>query len=318
MVSNKRRLISVFFILVTALFLTGCEQAEETTVLDGPYVGGSEGLKFSFQEYEPPQTVLDDSQEDFFITLVVKNMGEYTIPEEGIIASLSGIDANAFGLNSLSTVSEIPVTGVANDQGYFIEGGEELLEFDEAEYVNDVAASFDVTLRADVCYEYETEALAHLCLKENVVKKSIEDVCETNNPELGVYNSGAPIQVSGLRQKAVGANRVQIVFTVQNVGGGLVYLPETFTESCKGMDDNIDKLKVTLRNPQDNFEAECSAFGKSDSGELRLVNGRKEITCNIDTTDLQEVSYQDLLIIDLKYMYRDHVRTSLTVQNALT
>ena len=82
--------------------------------------------------------------------------------------------------------------------------------------------------------------------------------------------------------------------------------------------NNIDKLKVTLRNPQDNFEAECSAFGKSDSGELRLVNGRKEITCNIDTTDLQEVSYQDLLIIDLKYMYRDHVRTSLTVQNALT
>ena len=54
----------------------------------------------------------------------------------------------------MSTVSEIPVTGVANDQGYFIEGGEELLEFDEAEYVNDVAASFDVTLRADVCYEY--------------------------------------------------------------------------------------------------------------------------------------------------------------------
>jgi len=99
MVRNKRGLISVIFILAVALFLTGCEQTEETTNLDGPYVGGSEGLKFSFQEYEPPQIVLDDSQEDFFITLVVKNMGEYTIPEEGIIASLSGVDANAFGFS---------------------------------------------------------------------------------------------------------------------------------------------------------------------------------------------------------------------------
>jgi len=41
MVRNKRGLISVIFILAVALFLTGCEQTEETTNLDGPYVGGS-------------------------------------------------------------------------------------------------------------------------------------------------------------------------------------------------------------------------------------------------------------------------------------
>ena len=217
----------------------------------------------------------------------------------------------------MDTTNDVPITGVASDQGFVLAGGEELLEFEQASYINDVSANIPLQLFASLCYEYKTQGLTNLCLKKDVVKKSIEDVCDTNDPAKEVYNSGAPVQVSGMRQKAIGSNKVQITFTVQNVGTGIVYLPDTFTDSCKGGGDNEDYVRISLLNPQNNFVPECSAFGKSSSGDVRLVNGKKEITCTIDTSALQDVSYQDLLLIDVDYVYREGVITSLTVENAV-
>jgi hypothetical protein len=311
---EKRGLV---LLLILVIFIVGCQSTKDGPETSGPYVGGTSGLQFAFQETEPPASVLDDGQQEFFITLLVRNMGEYTVTEGQAVASISGIDANAFGMSSLNVVNDVPITGAASDQGFIIEGAEELLEFPPAKYVNDVAADFKVLLRADLCYEYNTEALTNLCLKKNVVKKSIEDVCDTTNPALKVFNSGAPIQVNNVRQKAVGSGSVQISFTIQNVAGDLVYLPGSFTSSCKGQDDNIDMVKVTLTNPQGNFKPECSAFGKASSGNARLVGGKKEITCTIDTSGLQDVSYQDLLIIDVDYDYRQAITTNIVVENAV-
>ena len=304
-------------LLIGALFITGCQQKVTEPKMEGPYIGGVTGLEFAFQENEPPQAVLDDSQEQFYFTLVVRNLGEYTVEVGKAIASLSGVDANAFGMNSLDTKNEVEITGTSPDNGFVISGAEELLEFEEASYINDVATTFDVPIRADLCYGYHTEALTAPCLKKNVVRESIGDVCATSNPELQLSNSGAPIQVTGMRQKAVGSNKVQLSFAVENVGQGLVYLPDSFTDSCRGNEDNKDMVKVTLRNPQENFVVECTALGKSNTGNIRLVNGRKELTCTINTENLQDVSYQDILFVDVDYMYREAITTSLRVENAI-
>lgn len=314
---NKRGNVLTLFFLVGALFLAGCQGTTEDAPLEGPYVGGTQGLQFAFQEGEPPVSVLDDNQESFFFTLVVRNLGEFTVPEGRAIASLSGVDANAFGMSSLDTKNIVEIHSMSPDQGFVIEGAEELLEFEEASYVNDVATTFNIPIRSDLCYDYHTEALTAPCLKQNVVKQSIGDVCETNNPALQLSNSGGPIQVSGMRQKAIGSSKVQFTFTIENVADGIVYLPDTFTDSCRGEEDNKDMVKVSLRNPQGNFVAECTALGKSDSGQIRLVNKRKELTCTVDTSGLQEVSYQDILFVDVDYMYREAITTNLKVENAI-
>ena len=314
---NKRGNVLVLLFLVGSLFLAGCQETTDDALLEGPYVGGTQGLQFAFQEGEPPVSVLDDEQESFFFTLVVRNLGEFTVAEGRAIASLSGVDSNAFGMSSLDTKNIVEIQSVSPDQGFIIEGAEELLEFEEASYVNDVATTFNIPIRSDLCYDYHTEALTAPCLKQNVVKQSIGDVCEANNPALQLSNSGGPIQVSGMRQKAIGSSKVQFTFAVENVADGIVYLPDTFTDSCRGGESGKDMVKVTLRNPQGNFVAECTALGKSDSGQIRLVNKRKELTCTVDTSGLQEVSYQDILFIDVDYMYREAITTNLKVENAI-
>ncbi len=314
----QKKGLTISVLLIVSLFLLGCEAGDdELELLEGPYVGGNDGVEFAFQEDEPPQAVLDDSQQEFFITLLVRNQGEYTIPDGEAIASLSGIDAKAFGLTSMDATNTVPIQGTSNDQGFLLEGAEELLEFKPAKYVNDVAADFSVPLRADLCYGYKTEGLAHLCLKKDVVQQSIEDVCSTTNPDVDLFNSGAPIQVENLRQKAIGSDKVQISFTIRNVGSGIVYLPGSFTDSCKGQNDVKDMVHVMLDNPQDNFVPTCSSFAKTNEGDIRLVGGKKDITCTVSTSDLQDVSYQDLLIVEVSYVYRESVSTVLNVQNAI-
>tara|TARA_Y100000310_G_scaffold340574_1_gene436890 strand:+ start:6863 stop:7825 length:963 start_codon:yes stop_codon:yes gene_type:complete len=311
-------LLIVSVLLIISVFVSGCQPKTPEQLIEGPFAGGSSGLNFAFQEGEPPATVLDNGQQEFFVTLVVRNSGEYTVPAGSAIASLSGVDADAFGLSSLNVVSDVEIQGVSKDDAFVISGAEELLEFPVASYVNDIlAGSLSLTLRSDLCYGYNTQAITNLCLKKDVLKESIEDVCSTNNPSMQVYNSGAPVQVVDIRQSAVGTNKIKVTFNVVNVGGGLVYLPGSFTSTCQGHDDEKDMLLVTLTNPQNNFVAECSALGKTSSGDIRLINGKKEVSCTIETNDMQEVTFQDLLVIDLSYMYRESVITSLVVKNAL-
>jgi hypothetical protein len=311
-------LFGITVILIISLMLSGCQTGgKEAPKIEGPYAGGKEGLLFAFNENEPPARVLDNSQEEFYVTLLVRNKGEHTVPVGGAIASISGVDSKAFGLNSLNAKNQIEISKVIKDQDYLIEGGEEFIEFETFSYVNDLAADFPILLRADLCYTYNTEAIANVCLKKNVVRDSIEDVCQTNNDAMDAFNSGAPLQVTNIRQRSVGSNKLQITFTVENIGMGLVYLPGTFTNACKGGDSNEDTIKVTLSNPQNNFSPDCAALGRGSSGDVRLVNKKKDITCTIDTSGLQEVTFQDLLVIDLDYMYREAVKTDIVVENAV-
>ena len=318
---NKKRksvsvvLIGLFFVV---LVIGGCQGAFNKEEQKGvAFVGGTSGLNIAFAEDEPPAVVLDAAQQSFFITLRLKNEGEFTIPKGRLIGSLSGILKDVFNLRSLSVRNEFEIQGVKKEGDSVLAGGEELLEFGEAVYKVDVPADFSTKIRADVCYDYQTKALGNLCLKKNVLKKDLGDVCAVNAGEISAENSGAPVQVLNLREHSVGTNRAKVIFKVKNVGIGAVFEPNIFTDACIGHDQDKDRVKVTLFNPNNNFRVECSQFGNTNSGVVRLVNGEKEISCTIDTSNLQEATFQDLLIIQMDYMYRDAVETQLLVKNAL-
>ncbi len=310
-----KRILMVFFVL--AALTSACKQiGDQDQKPAGAFVGGTSGVDVAFIEGEPPVSVLDNNQETFLISLSLLNNGEFTVPRSGLIGSLSGISGSAFGLSSLDRKNEFEIQGVKKDREFVSLGGEELLEFGEASYKVDIPADFTTTIRADICYQYQTKAIGNLCLKKKVLSSDIDDVCEVNINDLGAENSGAPIQVTSMRQHSVGTSSIKVTFKISNVGIGAVYEPGTFTTSCSGHEDEKDKVKVTVSNPQRTFEVKCSQFGGSNSGVVRLVNKEKEISCTIDTSNLQEITFQDLIIIQVDYMYRDAVTTQITVEDA--
>lgn len=311
----KKRLLLFVFLIVLAgcASLTRTQQPES----EGAFVGGTQGLSMSFVEGEPPARVLDDGQEVFFITLMLRNEGEFTVPTGRIISSLSGISQDAFALKSLDAKSDFVLESKSKSRDATLPGGQEEISFGEAKYKPDLPADFPIDLRADICYDYQTEAVTSICLKKNVLARDeLEDNCMIDNPSLKVENSGGPIQISNVNERPGGNNKVRVSFDVSNRGIGAVYEPNTFTSSCGGNEDKKDTMFVEISSTSNKYKIACSRFGNTNRGLVRLVNGVKTVNCEVDTSGLQETSFTDFLIIKSTYMYRDAVSVPITIENA--
>ncbi|MEK6860750.1 MAG: hypothetical protein AABY07_02150 [Nanoarchaeota archaeon] len=308
-------------LLISVVLISGCKdfgfgKKTGTQPQHQTFVGGTKGVEIAFAQEEPPNIILDNGQETFFITLLIRNVGEFNILSGKLIASLSGIPQSSFGIRSMNIVNSFELIGVSKDREFVTPGGEDLLEFGEASYKPDVPGTISFPLRTDICYTYQNKAVSSICLKKNVLKKSFADVCEMNNNNVAVENSGGPIHITNVRQNSAGNNRIKISFKVVDKDVGTVFEPGTFSNACVGHEDDKDRVKVTITNPQNNFNIECTQFGGGNSGTVKLINNEKDVNCLINTASLQEVSYKDILLFTADYQYRQAVTTTLVVENA--
>src|SRR3989344_1440153 len=107
MISKK----SVLVLVLLTILIAGCQGTKKEEQSLGIFIGGLDALDFSFIEGQPPSKVLDSLQEPFFIGLKLQNKGEYEIPANKLIASISGINSDSFSLSSLNTKLSIPLEG---------------------------------------------------------------------------------------------------------------------------------------------------------------------------------------------------------------
>lgn len=312
----KKRLILIALLVI---LVVGCDQfrtSKPSETKQGSFVGGTSGLNMLFAKDEPPLQVLDAGQQEFFITLILENKGEYNIPNGGIVASLSGLSREALGLSNLNVRSNFVLDGVGKALDKQLPGGVEELQFGKAMYKPDIPADFTSNLRADVCYDYETNAITTLCLRKSVLRlANTQEICDVANQNLVADNSGAPLQVQNMQARPVSQNKIRISFDVVNVGKGLVYSPGTFSNFCGGNDDKKDNIKVKVSMPGGGGKVSCSRLTGSE-GMIKLVDNVKTVTCDIDTSSLQDVTFEDLLTINLKYMYRDAISAPITIKDA--
>lgn len=307
----------IFYVLFLVLLLSlsgaqGCPK-EETEAVAGVYIGGVSGLDASFVPGEPPVEVLDNKQEAFYITLSVENFGEFTVPKGKVIATLSGINKDDFGMKSLNIKSKSEIYGVSRIGTEVIEGGFEEMQFDEAKYKPDLPADFTLQLRADVCYAYQTDSLTRLCLKKNPLQRREEDVCDVTSEFIVVDNSGAPLQISDVKSVGAGVDSVIFKFVVENMGAGVVYEDNAFTDKCEFKQDKKDKVNVKVKSPSGKLDIKCGILSDKDYGVVRLIDGRKTVSCNIKTSGLQETAFEEPLEVVLNYFYKDSVGTGFTV-----
>ncbi|MDO8556221.1 MAG: hypothetical protein Q7R96_03545 [Nanoarchaeota archaeon] len=313
----QKRFISILLGLIFIAACTGLGGGQQAGN-DKGFAGGNQALALAFIEGEPPAKVLDNNQESFPLTLLLSNQGEYTIPKGKILASLSGISREAFGLNSLTVKSTFDLEKRSKTRDQVNTGGQEELSFGDAKYKPNLPADFGLTLRADICYDYQNEAVTAVCLKKEVLNRAtINDNCALDTQNGKIENSGGPLQISNFHQRPTGTNKIRISFDVANKGVGAAYPPGTFTAVCGGGDEKaLDSVEVSISSTGNKYKISCSKFNSGDKGTIRLVNGIKTVTCEIDTNTLQEAAFTDFFIIKTRYQYRDGITYPITIENS--
>jgi hypothetical protein len=311
---DKRGLLAL--ILMLSLFIFGCQQQAKKDSASGIFLGGTDAVEFSFVENQPPLQVLDDNQDPFSITINLQNKGEYTVPANKIIASLSGISAEAFSISSLHTALKIPLEGKIKSGDQVIQSSPEELLFDEAIYKHDLNADFPTSLRADICYLYQTRAVSKLCLKKKAVERNTEDKCLVNSNEVSTESSSAPVKIKNVRQRSSGTSQIKLTFTIVNEGKGEVYPPLAFTDKCveKRLDENRLLLEVSSASGKSRFK--CSQLNGASKGEIKLTLKEKIVSCDIPTDSFQEIAFEEPANIILSYFYKGSIEKQITVTDS--
>ncbi|MDD5178358.1 MAG: lipoprotein [Candidatus Nanoarchaeia archaeon] len=301
-----------FLILFVVLFLAGCSSTNETSTA-GRFIGGTTGLEIEFIEGEPPLTVGDKGEDEFDIGVLAKNIGESDIESGKLIVTLQGIEGNAFSLASLSqkSTSKLEKRTKINDK--ITEPDQTDVRFKNAKYKYDLDSDFPQVLRADVCYEYQTKAVADLCLKKKPNDQIDEDQCELNNADVTVENSGAPVHIISMGQ-VPRSSSIKLTFDIMVQGTGLVYAPGAFSSECGMNEDAENQIKVSLKGVGD-IPISCSRLNEGNEGTVELISGTRTISCDINTAGLQESAFKKPISIELTYFYKDSIETQFTVEN---
>lgn len=301
----KKILLVLFF--ASLLILSGCEKEDSSNTLITSFYGGNEGVSIEFKEIAPPDQI--NQGEEIPVAVLLRNKGEYNILSGNAKAKIHGINLEVFNLPS-----EYKGTiGILRGKGEFnIDGGEQEISFGNLKYNEEIVNSRDFTIRAKVCYPYQTKAEIPICIKTSRSKEAGEGVCSEDGEKVEEGSvSSAPIQVTSVKEILRGSNQVRFDITIENKGAGDVY---AHNSACDDLDDDIKRLnyknKILLEVTNPN-EVKCSfRTGEENSrGVIELDNGKRIISCTLDAED----TYEDDLRLTLGYMYTDITSKQITI-----
>ncbi len=309
---KKLLLISIIALLI---ILSGCKLVKKEATKEplGAFISGKTGLQASFLKNAPPDQVYDNNQDEFDIGLLLKNDGEYDIPPNKVIASISGIRAEDFNIINLNNVLTVGIDGKTTRNEIEISGSEEELIFENVKYKHDLKADFTADVIVHTCYSYVTHAVASVCLKKDLLEREVIDTCEVESSTVNYDVSSAPLQISNVAQVPRGKNQLKLTFDVSNDGSGEVYLPNAFSNTCYGGENARDQVKIKVDSPAGRLSVKCKTLGDSSEGPAKLIDGKRTIDCTIDTNSLQDISFETPVLIDVDYFYRESVSKKLTV-----
>jgi len=341
MFPRKLALLILVVLVLSGLFLlSACSQgnpskrrAGEPPVLEG-FVGTTAGLDISLMQGAPPSVIYDEGNSPFSFIITLENVGEADVgpgtDNPLVFARLSGIMYKNFGLTEKEAVKTLDseLTGARrNFDGSITQGEIGYLGFDDLAYQPNVFESFALTMRGEVCYDYESNAMVKFCMKRDVWE-TLEDasICTLKGPK-PVGNSGAPIHITGVEEAGVNNKTIQLNLVIEHVGNGIYFYRDDYSslsEVCSFDDTNpnIYKLEVFVEPvEEDAYEVECvrleeSLPGGGAYGTIRMYRGAPlTISCFIKRVKPVSVRvYEDLLNIRLRYRYGDFIEVPVIIQ----
>lgn len=338
---NKFALMSFLVILTLA---AGCNQ-ETSPQLErgGSFIGGDKALELSFIDGSPPAEVTDklegESGFEFDVTLVMENVGEYTIlPNQQMFVTLSGFFHSDFGIADPDEELSIIYPGVGGSnfsgkrkdtEGNPIQGDVAYIRFPKTErlyllYDKPIPVSTPFPFRAEVCYPYLTNTVSELCLMNDLTSKD-QPVCNPNEKKR-VSNSGGPVEVSSVTQSSAGKDKIVIRFEVKTVGDSDLF-DYVDNNRCKDNRRNTNRLVIQVKTGLEGLS--CTGIGGKGltetsskpvawAGTLRLLEGKGSFTCiqTLEKKDRRDA--KKTIGIETVYYARDSITTEVLVKHSLS
>jgi hypothetical protein len=321
----------ILFILMAVMLagaFSGCQPADKTTnetSSTAAYLGGDKGLVLSFLTNAPPETVYEKpaggSVSPFDISVKVENVGEYTVPEGKYKLAVTGIDAASFGkssgdLKSLTSTGEL--IKKRRSAGQEIAGTASIISVSGLAYQSPVSGQIGpFNLRANLCYEYQTEASSSICVLEDLLGTTVrvgQALCKSTETKK-VENSGAPVNVEKLEESATGKESLAFTFVIKHVGNANNIVFKNEAQTCPiGDMTRQDKVGVKVELGTNDITSKCSGI---NSGVASLYGeAGAQIRCAGTLADLGLAvgDYTQPIKIILTYDYFQYESKEITVK----
>ena len=339
---NKFALMSFLVILTLA---AGCNH-ETSPQLDrgGSFIEGDKALELSFIEGSPPAEVTDklegESGFPFDVTLVMENIGEYTIlPNQRMFVTLSGFFHSDFGIADPDEELSIIYPGVGGStfsgkrkdtEGNPIQGDVAYIRFPKTKsldflYDKPIPVSTPFPFRAEVCYPYLTNTVSELCLMSDLTSKD-QPVCNPDE-EKRVSNSGGPVEITSVTQSHAGKDKIVIRVDVKKVGDSDLF-DYVDNNRCKDNRRNKNRLVIQVKTGLEGLNCngiggvgltETSSKPVAWAGTLLLsAEGKGFFTCiqTLEKKDRRDA--KKTIGIETVYYARDSITTEVLVKHGLS
>jgi hypothetical protein len=312
---DKMRKIMLMFLAIFIVFIAGCQGGTPTPGGGtGPYVGGNDGLTFSFEEGMPPAEFGENDNVD--VSVSVFNMGEYEIPENTIKIKLFGVAPLEFSTLDFEFKS-VPNSLFPIEKGIFDVGGEAMVNMGSIDYAGSVNQQYyDRTLSAKVCYPYQTKSNVEACVTSKRIEDSdSESVCNYNSVKLasGSVSSG-PIQITSFNEELRGLSQISFKIGFENEGTGNMYNKDSSCEDIDSLSAQQEKNKVYIKiNNVDPESISCNfPTGGGVTGYLTLSEGQEKVLVCIMDVD-QTTAYTQGLDITVDYKYTETTKREIRI-----
>ena len=241
---NIKYINYILVILLSGLLVVSGADCSSKKKVDtsATFIGGNQGLELSFVQDMPPETN-NYQNEQFPISVLLKNKGEYPVKKDTVVVKIikTFTDKN-FKLTKpkSSTIHDLlPASKGLNNE---IDYDDAIVDLGYATYTaQTMSPDYKPDLSVEACYPYKTMfKLDKFCIPST--SRATEDqtclIDQTKNLVTANSNSGAPVQITSIRQEIV-QNAVRITLEISKLGDGKVI-------ECVENPESKDKNKITV------------------------------------------------------------------------
>ncbi len=316
MIKGHYTILLLFFIGVSLLF-SGCKgEGGATSTKQDPFLGGTTGLSVDFAEGAPPTEAFDGGDSPFDVVVIVENKGEHTVEKSDCRIKIKGVLASDFSKSEAELIknpSEDVESTKKNSEGDIIPGPAIYTEFTGFNHDDMLTGNTPFTILAEVCYLYETDSQAMLCIKEDNLDSTTEGrVCKVTETKT-VYNSGAPVHIENFKEIPSAKDKVRFTFDVVHKGTGDIYKKSTTCSKDTRADEN--KVWVEVQSTiAGSISCSNLADGSDTNGYVRLYSqGKNTVSCTQQVTTNSD--YETPINIKLQYDYEQTKTTEILIKH---